>query len=111
MQYPVIFAITMLISLGQAGSARTNEVAKQPFVTRNIGDNWVTKVKRDDVDGDDEADVVPRGLFHDNVGRQCVHDAVPGVCNLLGQCELTGAEGKDKNGKAIKVLDPNCVLH
>lgn len=67
MQYPVVLAITMLISLGQAGSgisfslsrstfsisqrilimiflfsniARTNEVAKQPFVVRNIGDNW-----------------------------------------------------------------------
>uniref|UniRef100_L7JM93 Uncharacterized protein n=1 Tax=Pyricularia oryzae (strain P131) TaxID=1143193 RepID=L7JM93_PYRO1 len=102
MQYPVVLAITMLISLGQAGSARTNEVAKQPFVVRNIGDNWVTKVKRDGVDGDDEADIVPRGLFGLHPGRGCVHDGVQGTCNPFGKCELIGKAGEDKNGKPRK---------
>ncbi|TLS21173.1 uncharacterized protein PpBr36_10553 [Pyricularia pennisetigena] len=111
MQYSIVFAMTMLLSLVQAGSASTNKVAKHPFVVRNIGDHWVTKVKKDnDADGDNESNVVPRGLFHNNVGRACVHNTVSGICNVFGQCELAGPEGKDKHGKAKKVLDANCVI-
>ncbi|KAI6380153.1 hypothetical protein MCOR25_001804 [Pyricularia grisea] len=109
MQYPIVLAMAMLIGLGQTSSTRTNAVAKQPFVVRNIGDNWVTKVKR--AGGDSEPDVVPRGILHNNVGRQCVHDAVSGVCNIAGQCELAGPGAKDKHGKARKPMDPNCLLH